>query len=136
MQKYKIFTTFLEAKESESYDHLFQKAFGLATASGVDFALIRELGLHLKNEEGELFLDQYIIDNNIIVEFPDIYTYAKSYWKVTTAWASIYKYGESYVSLKDHSDRTYTVIELESDAVLLPVDENGDVIIIKSVGEI
>jgi len=136
MQKYKIFTTFLEAKESESYDHLFQKAFGLATASGVDFALIRELGLYLKNEQGEFLLDQYIIDNNIIVEFPDIYALAKKHWNITTAWASIYKYGESYVSLKDHSDVTYTIIELESDAVLLPIDENGDVIIIESVSEI
>ena len=127
--KYNIFPTFSEAKESENYDHLFQKALGLSTASGVDFALIRELDLHIKNEQGELPLDQYIADNAIVIEHPEIYQLSKKHWEITTAWAVIYKYGESFVYRKDHSDRIYTIIELESDAVLLPVDENGDVII-------
>jgi hypothetical protein len=130
--KYNIFTTFLEAKESQEYDHLFQKSFGLATASGIDLALIRELNLHIKNEQGELPLDQYIADNAIVIEHPEIYQLSKKHWEITTAWAAIYKYNESFVYRKDHSDRIYTVIELESDAVLLPVDENGDVVIIGS----
>jgi len=134
--KYNTFTTFLEAKESQEYDHLFQKSFGLATASGIDLVLIRELNLHIKNEQGELLLDQYIADNAIVIEHPEIYQLSKKHWEITTAWAVIYKYGESFVYRKDHSDRIYTVIELESDAVLLPIDENGDVIIIESVGEI
>ncbi len=128
MLEYNILTTFAEAKEGQNYDHLFQKSLGLATASGVDASIIRELNLHIPNEAGEFPLDQYIAENSIVVEFPDIYDYAKKYWTVTTAWAEIRKYGESYVYRKDHSDRTYNIVELDAEAELLPVDENGNVI--------
>lgn len=126
--KYNIFPTFAEAVEAQNYDHLFQKALGFATASGVEFNLIRELNLHIKNEAGELPLDKYIVDHNIILEDKAIYQFAKNYWEITTAWATIFKYGENYVYRKDHSDINYTIIELENDATLSRIDENGNII--------
>ena len=123
--KYNIFTTFLEAKESQEYDHLFQKSFGLATASGIDLALIRELNLHIKNEQGELPLDQYIADNAIVIEHPEIYQLSKKHWEITTAWAIIYKYGENFIYRKDHSDRNYNTIENVNNADLKALNDDG-----------
>jgi len=125
--KYNIFSTFAEAVEAQNYDHLFQKALGFATASGVEFDVIRELNLHIKNEAGELPLDQYIAGNGIVIEDKAIYQSVKNYWEVTTAWATIFKYGESYIYRKDHSDMTHNIVELENDTILLTVDQNGNV---------
>lgn len=127
--KHCFFTAFAEAKESQHYDHLFQKSLGLATASGVDVAIVRELGLHIENEDGSLPLDQYLADNNIIVEFPEAYTIAR--WKMTKAWAALYKYRDGFVYRKDHSDRVYMIIDVEDLSELIPLDEEGNEIIIE-----
>lgn len=121
-----FFTTFSEAKESQHYDHLFQKSFGLATASGVDVAIVRELGLHIENEDGSFPLDQYIADNNITVEFPEAYTLAKNHWKGTKAWASLNKYRDGFVYRKDHSDRVYMIIEISDLSELTLLDDEGN----------
>lgn len=126
--KYNIFSTFAEAVEAQNYDHLFQKALGFATASGVEFDLIRELNLHIKNEAGELPLDRYIEENAVIIESQQIYQIAKNYWEITNSWAKIFKYGDSYIYRKDHSDMTHNIVELENDTILLTVDQNGDVV--------
>ena len=84
--KFNIFDTFEEACEAERYDHFFQKALGFATATGVDFNLIRENQLHIE-VDGVLPLDSYISENEIILEFPEIYELAKRHWTVTTNWA-------------------------------------------------
>lgn len=127
MSRHNFFTTFSESFEAQHYDHLFQKALGLSYASGVDTAIIKELNLHIEDENGELPLDQYIADSNIIIDSEEIYELAKRHWKATRAWATIYKYLDGYVYLKDHSDRTYTVIDID-DSLRLPIDENGNVI--------
>jgi len=120
-----FFTTYDEAAEAQNYDHLFQRAFNLATASGVEMSVIRELNLHINNDKGELPLDQYIAENNIVVEFPDIYEYAKNLWDKTSAWAVIYKYGDGYVYFKDHSDRTYTLVVIEDSSLLRAISDTG-----------
>jgi hypothetical protein len=135
MSRHNFFTTFSEAVESQHYDHLFQKSLSLANASGVSVNIVRELNLHFENENGIFPLDQYIADNNIIVEDQAIYKLTKKYWIGNKKWAIICKYLDGYVYFKDHSDRQYTVIDID-DSLKLPVDENGDVIIIESEEEI
>lgn len=128
MSRHNFFTTFSEAVESQNYDHLFQKSSSLANASGVSVNIIRELNLHLENENGVFHLDEYIADNNIIVEDQGIYELTKKYLRGNKRWADIYKYLDGYVYFKDHSDRTYTVIDID-DSLRLPIDENGNVIV-------
>lgn len=128
MSRHNFFTTFSEAVESQNYDHLFQKSFSLANASGVSVNIIRELNLHFEDENGVFPLDQYIADNNIIVEDQGVYEITKKYLRGNKRWADIYKYLDGYVYFKDHSDRIYTVIDID-DSLRLPVDENGNVIV-------
>jgi len=128
---YNEFTTFEEAKASQHYDHLFQKAQDLATASGVELSIIREQNLHIQDENGVFPLDKIVYGNLIDAEPIAIYEYAKTIWRGTTAWAIIYKYLDSYVYRKDHSDRQYAVIDIVDDSLRLPVDENGNVIVME-----
>ncbi len=132
MSRHNFFTTFSEAVESQNYDHLFQKSFSLANASGVSVNIVRELNLHLEDENGVFPLDQYIADNNIIVEDQGIYEITKKYLRGNKRWADIYKYLDGYVYFKDHSDRTYTVIDID-DSLRLPIDENGNVLVERQV---
>lgn len=121
---YNFFSTLSDAKEAQHYDHLFQKSLELAIASGVSVDIVRELDLHIQDEEGNFPLDVYIAENNIVVEFPEIYERAKSIWKKTTAWAIIYAYEGGFVYRRDHSDRKYDEVDLQiSD--LISIDENG-----------
>lgn len=126
--KYNIFSSFEEAKESQNYDHLFQKAFDLSTTSGVAFSTIRELNLHIQDSDGNFPLDSYIAENNIVVEFPEIYEHAKTVWKLTTGWAIIFAYDGQFVYRKDHSDRIYPIVEIEDSSFLLPIDSNGEIL--------
>ena len=128
MSRHNFFTTFSEASESQIYDHLFQKSSSLANASGVSVNIVRELNLHLEDENGVFPLDQYIADNNIIVEDEGVYELTKKYLRGNKRWADIYKYLDGYVYFKDHSDRTYTVIDID-DSLRLPIDQKTGAII-------
>lgn len=128
MSRHNFFTTFSEAVESQNYDHLFQKSSSLANASGVSVNIIRELNLHLEDENGVFPLDQYIAENNIVVEDQGVYELTKKYLRGNKRWADIYKYLEGYVYFKDHSDRTYTVIDID-DNLKVPIDGNGNPIL-------
>jgi hypothetical protein len=128
MKRYNIFDTFLECKEAQHYDHLFQRSYNLAMASNVDVAIIRELNLHDFDENGEFYLDKYLLDNGIEYDV-EIYERVKQIWKKTTAWSLKFKYNESFVYLKDHSDRTYPYITIENYGNLIPLDEDGNEII-------
>lgn len=125
---YNIFNTFQAANEAQEYDHLFQKSSELATASGVDVSIVRSLNLHSKNEQGEFLLDQYILDNDIQIEFPEIYEQAKKIWKQTSAWAIVYAYNNKYVYRKDHSDKVHQTVEIKDFSQLQPIDGNGNII--------
>lgn len=122
-KKFVFFPTFEEAKAAQEYDHLYQKAVGLATVSGIDLSIIRENNLHIL-QDGVFPLESYIVENNVAVIDQKLYEYALKYWKITTAWAIIYKYGESFIYLKDHSDRTYNTIEITNNADLKALNDD------------
>jgi len=123
------FDTFEACSEAQHYDHLYQKAVDLATVTGVDLAIVRENNLHIQDENGVFPLDQYIVENNIELEFASDYEKAKYCWRNTTAWSSKYKLGEKFVYLKDHSDQSYNIIEIEDISLLIPLDDNGNEIL-------
>ena len=126
--KYNILTSYKDMMESQHYDHLFQKAQDLSTASGVDVSIICELNLHIQDENGVFPLDKIVYGDSIDFEPNAIYEYAKTIWRATTAWAIGYGYENSFVYRKDHSDRSYNTIEINDQSLLKPLDENGNII--------
>jgi hypothetical protein len=130
---YNIFPNFAAMKEAEQYDHLFQKAQDLANVTGVSISTIRELNLHIQDENGVFPIDAYIAENNIEIEFHEIYEHAKKIWRLTNAWAIGYGYENSFVYRKDHSDRTYDLIEINDQSLLKSLDDNGNVIVFEQI---
>ena len=128
------FDTFEACNEAQHYDHLYQKAIDLATVTGVDLQIIRKNNLHIQDENGVFPLDQYIAENNANVEFATDYEKIKYCWRHTTAWSSKYRLGDKFVYLKDHSDRTYNIVELNDQLVLKPLDSQGNEIVIVEEG--
>lgn len=120
------FNNFQDCKDSQHYDHLYQKAVNLATVTGVDLAIMRENNLHIQNENGVFPLDQYLVDNNIELDFRQEYERAKYCWRNTKAWSFKYKLGNNFVYRKDHSDRDYEIIEVDSLADCILLDEEGN----------
>jgi hypothetical protein len=129
MIKLCVFDTFEACREAQHYDHLYQKAINLATVTGIDSRIIRDNNLHVQDELGVFPLDQYIIDNNIELQYPQEYEHAKYCWRNTTGWSPKYKLGDEFVYFKDHSDRTYEIIEVDSLVDCIPLDDNGDEIV-------
>lgn len=125
------FSTFEESKESQHYDHLHMKAVSFATVTGIDLAVIKENNLHIPNENGYGALDQYISSNNIEVVDRSLYEQTKKYWINTTGWSPHFKYQDKFVYLKDHSDRDYNILEVDT-SDLTPLDENGNEIEVES----
>ncbi len=125
--RFNSFSTFQKAKEGQEYDHLYQKAVGLATVSGVDLGLIRQNNLHIL-QNGAFPLETYLSENNIEVLDLGLYKQALDHWKTTTAWSDYYRLGNEFFYLKDHSDRSYTVVELDL-STLIRLDNEGDDII-------
>jgi hypothetical protein len=126
MTKFYIFDTFKSCNDSEHYDHLYQKAVDLAAASGVDVEIIRNNNLHIQDEKGIFPLDQYILDNGIIVEDEAKYENQKNCWRLTTAWAIKYKFNNKFVYRKGESDRNYTVVDIEDLSQLQNINGNGN----------
>lgn len=126
MIKLCIFDTFEECKEAENYDHNYQKAIELAMTSGVDLDIIRQNNLHTQNEENVFLLDIYMQENNIEPLLLADYLLKKNYWNLTKFWSLKYKLNDKFVYLKDHSDRTYNIIEVEDLTQLIPLDEDGN----------
>jgi hypothetical protein len=126
--RFNRFSSFLETKQAQKYDHLYQKAVGMATVTGIGLEVIRENNLHIF-QDGAFPLESYIVENNIEVIDEEIYREALEYWKVTTAWSAYYRLENEFFYLKDHSDRSYTVVELDMDT-LTRLDSNGNDIII------
>lgn len=128
MIKLCVFNTFEECKEAEHYDHNYQKAIGLAMTSGVSSSIVRENNLHIQNESGIFLLDIYMQENNIQPMFPEEYQTKKNYWESTKFWSNKYKLNNKFVYFKDHSDRSYDIIEVEDLSGLIPLDEEGNLI--------
>lgn len=128
MTKFCVFDTFEECKEAEHYDHNYQKAIELAMTSGVNSNIVRENNLHLQNESGIFLLDIYMQENNIQPMFPEEYQTKKNYWESTKFWSNKYKLNNKFVYFKDHSDRSYDIIEVEDLSGLIPLDEEGNLI--------
>ena len=126
-----VFSTFAEASEAQNYDHLHQKAVSFSTVTGIDLSIIKQNNLHIKDEKGFTALDQYIATNNIVLPFPDLYNETKKYWFQTTDWSPLFKYQDKFAYYKDHSDRSYNILEVNK-AELVPLDENGNEIEVES----
>jgi hypothetical protein len=128
-----VFNTFDACKEAQHYDHIYQKAIKFAMVTSVNINIIRQNNLHVQDENGVFPLDQYILDNDIEVEFREEYEREKIYWRGTIAWSNKYKLGNDYVYLKDHSDRDYDIIEVESLADCILLDDEGNEVIKEEV---
>lgn len=126
MIKLCIFDTFEECKEAEHYDHNYQKAVALSTVSGVDLTIIRDNNLHIQDSEGNYYLDQYLKNSSIIPLFQNEYEEAKKYWSSTRFWSYKYKFGDKFVYCKDHSDRSYNIIEVDDMSSLILLDTEGN----------
>jgi hypothetical protein len=126
-----VFSTFAEAKEAQNYDHSYMKAISFATVTGIDLAIIREKNLHTPTQNGYEALDQYIDKNNIPLHLIDLYNQTKKHWTNTTGWSPYFKYQDKFVYYKDHSDRSYNILEVNQED-LIPLDENGNEIEVES----
>ena len=131
MRKYCAFPTFLECKEAQNYDHLHMKAVSFATVTGLDLSVIKENNLQIRSENGFTALDNYIAENNFEIEHPELYAEVKRYWEGTTSWSLLYKYNNQFVYLKDHSDRSYSIIEITDQSLLKSIDSQGNEILIE-----
>lgn len=128
-----VFNTFNEAKEAQHYDHIYQKAIKFAMVTGVNINIIRQNSLHVQDENGVFPLDQYILDNDIEVELREEYEREKIYWRKTIAWSNIYKLDQNFVYMKDHSDKDYDIIEVESLADCILLDDEGNKVVNEEV---
>jgi len=126
MIKLCVFDTFGECRDSQHYDHLYQKALNFSVITGIELSTIRNLNLHIQDEKGIFPIQKYIADNDIKLEFPQEFEKAKYCWRNTTAWSFLYKFEDKFVYLKDHSDRTYNIITVPSFSELTLVDNEGN----------
>lgn len=133
MIKLCVFNNFDACKEAQNYDHLYQKAIKFAMATGININIIRQNNLHVQGENGVFPLDQYILDNDIEVELREEYEREKIYWRETIAWSNIYKLDQNFVYLKDHSDKDYDIIEVESLADCILLDDEGNEVVNEEV---
>lgn len=123
-----VFSSFEACSKAQHYDHLYQKAIDFASVTGIDLNIVREKNLNLQ-ENGVFLIDKYIEENNIIPVLPAEFDIVKKYWLGTNAWSKKFKLGDLYVYFKDHSDRSYEIIEIESTSNLIPLDEEGNEIL-------
>lgn len=129
--KLNIFNTFAEAKEGQEYDHNYQKIISLAVVSGVNSQIIKDNNLHIL-QDNTFPLENYVVENNIAIEEPEIYQKTLEYWKITSAWSGYFKYQDKFAYTKDHSDRTYTYVEVDS-SELINLDNDGNEIEITNI---
>jgi len=125
--RFNVFPSFEEAMEGQQYDHSYQKAVGLATVTGIDLEIIRENNLHIL-QDGVFPLENYVVENNIKVIDEQLYRQALEYWKNTIAWSDYYRLENEFFYIKDHSDRSYTVRELDLNT-LTKLDDSGNDIV-------
>ena len=114
--KINIFDTFREAKQAQKYDHLYQKAVGLATVCEVSLETIRQNNLHIL-QDGVFLLETYVIENNIVIPDLDLFEQVIRHWKITKDWSDHFKYQDKFAYLKDHSDISWEWIEIDSSEI-------------------
>ena len=114
--KINIFDTFQEAKHAQEYDHFYQKAVGLATVCEVSLETIRQNNLHIL-QDGVFPLENYVIENNIVIPDLDLYKRVIKHWKITTGWSDHFKYKDKFAYIKDHSDISWEWIEIDSSEI-------------------
>jgi hypothetical protein len=114
--KINIFDTFQKAKQAQEYDHLYQKAVELATVCEVSLETIRQNNLHIL-QDGVFALENYVIENNIVIHDLDLYKRVIKHWKITTGWSDHFKYQDKFAYMKDHSDISWTWIEVDSSEI-------------------
>ena len=122
--KINIFETFQEAKQAQEYDHLYQKAVGLATICEVSLETIRQNNLHIL-QDGVFPLEIYVIENNIVIHDLDLYKRVIKHWKITIGWSDYFKYQDKFAYCKDHSDICWEWIEIDSSEIM-PLDIEGE----------
>ena len=122
--KINIFDTFAEAKQAQEYDHLYQKAVGLATVCEVSLETIRQNNLHIL-QDGVFPLETYVIENNIEIYDLNLYERVIKHWKITTGWSDHFRYKDKFAYIKDHSDISWTWIEIDSSEIM-PLNIEGE----------
>lgn len=130
--KINIFDTFAEAKQAQEYDHLYQRAVNLATVCEVSLETIRQNNLHIL-QDGVFPLETYVIENNIVIPDLDLYEQVIKYCKITIGWSDHFKYKDKFAYIKDHSDISWTWIEVDSSEIT-ELDSEGNSIV--SEGEL
>ena len=130
--KINIFNTFEEAKWAQEYDHLYQIAVALATVCEVSLETVRQNNLHIL-QDGVFPLEVYAVENNIVIPDLDLYHRVIKHWKMTTGWSDLFKYQDKFAYCKDHSDISWTWIEVDS-CEITALDSEGNLIV--SEGEL
>jgi hypothetical protein len=130
--KINIFNTFEEAKQAQEYDHLYQIAVALATICEVSLETVRQNNLHIL-QDGVFPLEVYVVENNIVIPDLDLYERVIKHWKMTTGWSDYFKYKEKFAYCKDHSDISWTWVEIDSSEITA-LDSEGNLIV--SEGEL
>lgn len=125
--KINIFNTFVEAKQAQEYDHLYQIAVALATVCEVSLETVRENNLHIL-QDGVFPLEAYVIENDIEIYDLDLYQRVIKHWKMTTGWSDYFKYQDKFAYCKDHSDISWTWIEVDSSEIIA-LDSEGNSIV-------
>jgi hypothetical protein len=115
--KINIFDTFQEAKHAQEYDHLYQRAINLATVCEVSLETLRQNNLHIL-QDGVFPLENYVIENNIVIPDLDLYQQVIKYCKTTISWSDYFKYQDKFAYCKDHSDICWTWIEIDSSEII------------------
>lgn len=122
--KINIFDTFAESKQAQEYDHLYQRAVNLATVCEVSLETIRQNNLHIL-QDGVFPLETYVIENNIVIPDLDLYKQVVKYCKITTGWSDYFKYKDKFAYIKDHSDISWTWIEVDSSEITVLDNESN-----------
>ena len=125
--KINIFDTFEEAKQAQEYDHLYQIAVALATVCEVSLETVRQNNLHIL-QDGVFPLEAYVIENDIVIPDLDLYKQTLAYWKITTSWSDLFKYQDKFAYCKDHSDISWTWVEIDYSEIT-PLNSEGNSII-------
>ena len=130
--KINIFNAFEQAKQAQEYDHFYQIAVALATVCEVSLETVRENNLHIL-QDGVFPLEVYVVENNIVIPDLDLYERVIKHWKMTTGWSDLFKYKDKFAYCKDHSDISWTWIEVDS-CEITALDSEGNLIV--SEGEL
>ncbi len=134
LENYEKLKIFLDPDKVKKYDTVIKKILYYHDLGKVNHKFQNKLGL-----SGKVVIPELKDYNEIPHEWLSLAFISKEdkkyYATPTQKEIKAYQDGDvtarkmlGFENRKDHSDRTYNIVELDAEAELLPVDENGNVI--------